>query len=172
MHTPEALDYHLVSDTPAPMYMGELPRVWEEIPANVVVNMCGVYPVGEPYGRVLFGLALLDVLDPALVPDRSLFEDFLDGVHVHAQSRPTYWHCHAGINRAGLAVAAYLHRHRGLRISEAIAQLRARRHPVVLCNNVFEGALRTWYGDTDEQDFVPVSIEEYLVERTGGREDT
>lgn len=165
----DELDYSLVSEGPTPLYMGELPRRWEECPARVIVNMCGVYPVGEPYGRVVHGLALLDVLDPELVPERRVFENFLDGVHVLAADEPTYWHCHAGLNRSGLAVAAYLHRHRGLRISDAIRTLRQRRTQMVLCNSLFERTLRQWYGDEDEQDFDVVSIEAYLSERSGRR---
>jgi hypothetical protein len=164
----DELDFHLVSDEPAQLFMGELPRRWEEVPTRVVVNLCGVYPVGEPYGRIVHGMALLDVLDPQLVPARETFESFLDAVHIYAGSEATYWHCHAGINRSGLAVAAYLHRYRGLRISDAIDHLRRTRTPMVLCNNVFERTLRDWYGDDDEQDFDVVPIDTYLARR-GGR---
>lgn len=165
----DGLDFHLVADAPTPVYMGELPRRWDEIPARVVVNLCGVYPAGEPYGRVVHGLALLDVLDPDLLPERQVFESFLDAVHNHAGTEATYWHCHAGLNRSGLALAAYLHRHRGLRISDAIAQLRERRTGMVLCNSLFERTLRRWYGEADEQDFETLSIDDYLVERRGRR---
>jgi hypothetical protein len=165
----DELDFHLVSEEPSPLYMGELPRRWEEVPTRVVVNLCGVFPVGEPYGRIVHGMALLDVLDPDLVPERATFEAFLDAVHVYAASEPTYWHCHAGLNRSGLAVAAYLHRYRGLRISDAIGRLRAARTPMVLCNSVFERTLREWYGEDDEQDFDVVSLDTWLAEHGGGR---
>lgn len=164
------LDHHLVSESPAPLFMGELPRRWEDVPAAVVVNLCGpMHPLGDACGRVVHQLQLLDVLDPEVLPSRRRIEGFLDAVHEHASTEPTYWHCHAGLNRAGLAVAAYLHRHRGLRISAAIRHLRERRSPMVLCNAYFEGVLREWYGGEDEQAFEPVSIDLWLHEREGRR---
>ena len=125
------LDYHLISSEPAPLYMGELPRAYEDIPARIVINLCGVYPVGEPFGRTVLSMPLLDALEPELCPKKEELERFLDAVHHFAATEPSYWHCHAGINRSGLAVAAYLHRHRGMRIGEAMANMRARRSPMV-----------------------------------------
>lgn len=166
---PDQLDYHLVSAEPAPLYMGELPRRYDEIPARVVLNMCGVYPAGEPWGRLVLALPMLDVLDAELLPDRAIFERFLRSAHLHAAEHPTYWHCHAGLNRSGLALAGYLHLYRGHRISDAISHLRASRSPMVLCNSLFEETLRQWYGTADEQDFEPFSLDRYLAEREGSR---
>lgn len=165
----EGLDYHLISEEPVPLFMGELPRRWEEVPARVVVNLCGVYPLGNALGRVVHGLPMLDVMDPDLAPDRRSLEAFLDAVHSHARAEATYWHCHAGLNRSGLAVAAYLHRHRGVRISDAIRSMRQRRTPMVLCNSLFEGMLREWYGEDDEKAFEIVSFDEWAAERNGRR---
>lgn len=167
----DALDHHLVSDAPAPLFMGELPRDYDDVPARAVFNLCGVHPPGQAFGRVIHTMALLDVLDAELAPERGQLERFLAGAHVWAASEPTYWHCHAGLNRSGLAVAAYLHVYRGMRIGDAIAQLRARRTPIVLCNPHFEGLLREWYGGPDEQAFDRVDIDAYLAGRTGGRGD-
>lgn len=163
------MDYHLVSEHPAPLFMGELPRSYDEVPAPVILNFCGVHPPGQPFGRVVHTMALLDVLDEDKAPTRSRLEQFLAAAHLYASSTPTYWHCHAGLNRSGLAVAAYLHLHRGMRISAAIEHMRAIRTPLVLCNAHFERLLRTWYGDEDEQDFTPIDIDAYLRERTGRR---
>ncbi len=165
------LDYHLISAEPAPLFMGELPRAYQDIPARVVVNLCGVYPVGEPFGRMVFSMPLLDALEPELCPKREELERFLDAVHHFAGTEASYWHCHAGINRSGLAVASYLHRHRGLRIGEAVATMRARRSPMVLCNSLFEGNLRGWYGTQEERGFEPFDMEQYLRERTAGKDD-
>ena len=159
-----------MSETPAPLFMGELPRRWDDVPARVVVNMCGVYPQGDSGGRIVHGMPLFDVLDPELMPDRRVLEGFLDSVHVHAANEPTYWHCHAGLNRSGLAVAAYLHRHRAMRISVAIRHMRQRRTSMVLCNGLFERRLREWYGGDDEQDFEVRTLDDYLAERDGRRE--
>lgn len=165
----DRLDFHLVSDDPAPLYMGELPRRYEEIPARAVMNLCGVYPGGEAWGRVVLSLPMLDVPDPAIMPTRAAVERFLDTAHLYASEQPTYWHCHAGLNRSGLAVAAYLHRHRGVRISDAIHHIRTCRSPMVLCNGTFEQTLRAWYGTPEEQAFEPFSLERYLAERGGRR---
>jgi hypothetical protein len=167
----DSLDYHLVSDGPAPLFMGELPRDYEEVPARTILNLCGVHPPSQSFGRVVHTMALLDVLDADLAPAREQLERFLAAAHLYAAHEPTYWHCHAGLNRSGLAVAAYLHLYRGLRISDAIRSLRDRRTPLVLCNSHFEGLLRGWYGDADEQQFDVVDIDAYLRERQGLRDD-
>lgn len=166
-----SLDYNLVSEEPVPMWMGELPRDWAEIPARVVFNLCGVYPWGEPFGRVVLALPMLDALDPSLMPARQDLERFVDAAHAYAANEPTYWHCHAGLNRSGLAVATYLHRHRGMKIGDVIQRLRGARSPMVLCNSTFEARLREWYGGPDEQEFEPFDMDKWIRERTGGRSD-
>lgn len=163
------LDYHLVSDGPTAIFMGELPRDYDEVPARVVMNLCGVHPPGQAFGRVVHTMPLLDVLDADAAPARAQLERFLAAADLYATAEPTYWHCHAGLNRSGLAVAAYLHLYRHMRISDAIASMRQIRTPLVLCNSHFESLLRTWYGTADEQDFTPVDIDAYLRERTGNR---
>ena len=153
-------NHHLVSAQPTPLYLGALPSRWDHIPARVVVNLCGALPSGTGmFGRVVHLLPMLDVPEEELLPARSTIETFLDAVHAHAGGEPSFWHCHAGLNRSGLAVAAYLHRHRGARIGEAIALLRRVRSPLVLCNATFERTLRTWYGGPDEQALAPVDQE-------------
>ena len=165
------LNYTLVSESPAPLFMGELPRDWQDIPARVVVNLCGVFPWGEPFGRVVLSLPMLDALENALMPCRADIERFVDSVHPWASHEPTYWHCHAGLNRSGVCVASYLHRYRGMRISDAINHMRSARHPMVLCNATFERSLRDWYGDEDEQDFEAFDMQTWLEERQGQRSD-
>lgn len=132
----------------------------------------GVYPQGDPQGRLVFGMPLVDVLDRSLSPTRVRLEGFLAGVHAEASEQPSYWHCHAGLNRSGLALAAYLHLYRGFRISDAIALLRRERSEMVLCNHLFEGLLREWYGDADEQAFQRFDLAAYLRERQGRRKIT
>jgi protein-tyrosine phosphatase len=162
MSTPSTLNCHLVSDDPTPMYLGELPRRFEEIPARVVLNFCPVQAGGSPVRHVCLLLPMADTLDQGMLPSRSNFERHLHAAHPYAAAEATYWHCHAGINRSAMALAAYLHLYRGQRISAAIALLRRRRSDMVLCNSLFERTLREWYGDPDEQDFEPFSFETYL----------
>lgn len=165
-HEPH-LDCHVVSDSPAPLYIGELPRHWGDVPARLVINVCGTFPQGDPLGRMCFSMPMRDVLDPNQLPRREDLERFLASIHLHAADQASYWHCHAGINRSAMAAAAYLHLHRGLRISEAIRTIRERRSPTCLCNAVFERVLREWYGGPDEQDFDPVSFERWAIEHLG-----
>jgi len=160
----QRLDYDLVHQAPEPLFLGELPTTYAQVPAPVVINVCSVYPAVAPPVRVLLSLPFLDVPDESMLPERAMIERFLAGVHVHARQGATYWHCHAGINRASFVSAAYLHLYRGVRVSEAIRTLRERRSPLVLCNPVFERALREWYGGPDEQEFEPFSMDRYLEE--------
>lgn len=150
------LDHHLVSEHPAPLYMGALPHHWDDVPTRVVINMCGLFPLGNANRRVVYSMPMMDVADEDLMPARTRLEALIDEVHNEAVNEPTYWHCHAGLNRSGLVVAAYLYRHRGMRISDAIDHLRNTRSPLVLCNPLFERKLREWYGTEDEQAFEPL----------------
>ena len=161
------LDFHLIHESPYPIYQGEIPLDHGEIPAPVVVNLCGMHPQGNPYDKIVMGLALLDSVELDHLVARRRLERFLESVHIHAGTAPTYWHCHAGINRASFALSAYLHLYRGMRISQAIALIRERRYAMCLCNALFEEVLRTWYGEPDEQDFEPVDIKTWLEQRTG-----
>lgn len=167
MFVEDRLDHHLVHEDPQPLFMGELPPRWDDIPAPVVVNLCGVYPTGDPDGRQVLGMPLLDVLDRTMAPTRDALERFLASAHSLASGQASYWHCHAGINRSGLAVASYLHLYRGMRISDAIQSLRDKRSEMVLCNHVFEGLLREWYGGPDEQEFQRFDLQTYMREREG-----
>src|SRR5688572_31568879 len=119
MYFEAALDHHLVSTEPTPVYMGELPDDYCDVPAPIVVNLCGVFPRAAPQGTLVFSLPMHDALEPELAPTRPELEKFLAVVHVYAAEEPSYWHCHAGINRSGFALGAYLHLYRGFTISQA-----------------------------------------------------
>lgn len=162
-----SLSYDQILQEPSPIYMGPLPSYYADIPAKVVINMCGEYPGGESSEHMTLAMPLFDVQDPQFLLERSELERFLSDVHRYAAEQPSYWHCHAGINRSGLALAAYLSIYREMKITVAIRLLRRRRSPLVLCNSLFEGTLRKWYGGPDEQQFEPFSVEAYLAGRLG-----
>jgi hypothetical protein len=163
------MDRSLIARNPH-LWMGELPHHWSDVAEPVVVNLCGQLPQGMPArGQTVHVFPLVDIQDPEILPARADLEKLLDEVHGSIGDKASYWHCHAGINRSGFAVAAYLHRHRGQRISAAIATLRENRSPMVLCNALFEATLRAWYGGPEEQHFEPVSFERWVRERMGGR---
>src|SRR5678815_2400492 len=94
----ESLDYHLVSTEPTPLYMGEIPTDYADVPAPIVINLCGVFPRSAPMGITVLGLPMHDTLDPELVPERADVERFLAAAHHFTEVQPSYWHCHAGIN--------------------------------------------------------------------------
>ena len=149
----DSLDYHRVHRAPTDIFLGELPRVWADAPAALLLNFCPDSPSGPRGDRRSISLPLHDTVEAERSPNRSELEHFLQQVHPLVHQQPSYWHCHAGINRSSFALAAYLHLYRGLSISGAIQSLRIQRSPRVLCNYSFESLLRKWYGTEAEQDF-------------------
>lgn len=63
--------------------------------------------------------------------------DIVDYVHGRAEDGPTLVHCQAGLNRSALIASLVLVK-RGRTPEDAIALLREKRSPAVLCNTVFE----------------------------------
>lgn len=80
--------------------------------------------------------------DGANVPDVRHLAVMAQMVNAFCEIGPTLVHCQAGWNRSGLVTALALMM-RGRTADEAIALLRARRSPDVLCNSHFEGWLRS-----------------------------
>jgi hypothetical protein len=75
--------------------------------------------------------------DHAQMPDLDELDRIATGVNVRRQEGKTLVHCQAGLNRSGLVTALALTK-RGTTPTDAIALLRAKRHPTVLCNHTFE----------------------------------
>lgn len=79
--------------------------------------------------------------DVGLVPNEEQLEDAADlVVEAIAAGRKVLVHCQAGLNRSNLVTALALIK-LGRTPSEAIALLREKRSPVVLCNVAFESWL-------------------------------
>jgi protein-tyrosine phosphatase len=87
---------------------------------------------------------------PPILPLTAALQDFLlDGLEevlpvLHAEvdnGEPTLIHCHAGKDRTGLLMTAYLVRYQGLEIEEAIARVRAVR-PIALSAPGYEATAR------------------------------
>lgn len=157
----ERPDWDLVVDGPPKIFLGALPALYADVPGDVVVNLCGVPVADASSRRASHVWELLDTQSHEHLPSRDLVDAFVDLVAPDVDLHDSYWHCHAGINRSSFVLCAYLHRRRGLRISEAIRTLRERRTPLVLCNATFERRLRQWYGGPDEQDFEPFPYERW-----------
>lgn len=95
------------------------------------------YTVHHEVTSVL-SVRMYDSLDQAM----GQVEGIADWVNVCRESGPTLVHCQAGLNRSGLIAATALIRS-GMAPAEAIALLREKRSPAVLCNDAFEDWLMT-----------------------------
>lgn len=160
------MNFDLVSPVPFPLYVGRMPTDFPSLPATAVLSL-SEHPPELPEGYRGLALPMVDRNDIDSLPTRNALNRFLLRAHRLAANESTYWHCHAGLNRSGFAVVAYLHLYRDLSVSVAIRALRAARGPMALCNPTFERALRDWYGGPEEQDFEPFSVEQYLLARDG-----
>ena len=159
--------YDLILSSPHPLYMGRLPASYAEINATVFINLCGHLPDRPPVHSTVLMHTLVDSLDLDLQPRQEVLESFLASVHTLTSTASSYWHCYAGLNRSGIALAAYLHLYRNYKIGDAIALLRRKRSELVLCNSHFEGMLRKWYGTKQEQRFEGTPEKAYYKHRNG-----
>lgn len=76
------------------------------------------------------------------LPDERLLDALADWINAVRQIGPTLVHCQAGLNRSGLVTGLALVRS-GIPPEAAVALLRERRSPAVLCNPAFETWLRS-----------------------------
>jgi hypothetical protein len=75
--------------------------------------------------------------DAAEMPDLDELDRIVTGINVRCHEGRTLVHCQAGLNRSGLVTAFALVK-RGMLPADAIALLREKRCPLVLCNGTFE----------------------------------
>lgn len=104
-----------------------------------------LYPWAEyhwdPGDNVEYEMWRHRLYDASEVPDVDLLERMAAWVNARRALGPTLVHCQAGLNRSGLVTGLALVRS-GMTPDAAIALLRDRRSPAVLCNEVFEKWLR------------------------------
>jgi hypothetical protein len=81
-----------------------------------------------------------EMYDASDVPDADLLSAIADDVNRYRAEGKTLVHCQAGLNRSNLITALALIRS-GMAPADAIALLREKRSPVVLCNAAFESWL-------------------------------
>jgi hypothetical protein len=81
-----------------------------------------------------------EMYDASDVPDADLLGAIADDVNRYRSEGKTLVHCQAGLNRSNLVTALALIRG-GMAPADAIALLREKRSPVVLCNAAFESWL-------------------------------
>lgn len=116
---------------------GRLPDYFE-----YVLNL---YP-WEPYSIIRGAIVrVIPLQDAGSIPDPALLEELAAWVNNCVDLGPTLVHCQAGLNRSALVAGLALIR-RGMTPDAAIALLRNRRSPAVLCNETFERWLRSQGG--------------------------
>ena len=82
----------------------------------------------------------IKMLDSSVGVDWSDLDRAIAEVQMGVERGKTLVHCQAGLNRSNLVAAGYL-MSTGMRAEEAIALLREKRSPLVLCNQTFERQL-------------------------------
>lgn len=77
------------------------------------------------------------LFDAQTEPDPDVLAALVDHIGTCASLAPTLVHCQAGLNRSGLLTALTL-KAGGMSGADAVALLREKRSPAVLCNKTFE----------------------------------
>jgi hypothetical protein len=140
-------DFHLIVEEPYPIYLGALPwNSYDEVPADVIFNFCGDIPeLGVQKTTIIF--PFLDSNNPAAIPHEEDILSFMNVASMYARKGPTFWHCHAGINRSAFMLARYLHNHdpnfEGASIDYIIDLIRRKRYDYCLSNDAFVHSLRS-----------------------------
>lgn len=118
------------------------------LPANIA-HVVSLYP-WETYRveheiRSVLSVVMYDSADQGFAQVNAIAA----WVNVCRHSGPTLVHCQAGLNRSALVAARALMLRDGLSGAQAIALLREKRSPAVLCNRTFEAWLKT--ADLEEE---------------------
>jgi len=141
------IDADLIVDFP-PLWLGEFPDDIDDLIAKthckVIVNCT---PEGhqliEPQHRLtILQFPFYDIDES---PNQRDIIDFLELVDQAIKNKASFWHCHAGLNRSGFMLAAFLHLHKHIPIRHAIQLLRDRRSSSILFNKTFENSLFSWF---------------------------
>jgi protein-tyrosine phosphatase len=107
---------------------------------DVIVHLVSLYP----WEQYTVEHDIRSVLSVVMYDSEDQEFDQVDGiaawVNVCRKDGPTLVHCQAGLNRSGLVAARALMLE-GMSGADAVALLREKRSPAVLCNTSFEGWL-------------------------------
>jgi hypothetical protein len=136
---PGAFDAPLVSHIQGNLWMGgciDGVRLPDDFRYVVSLYPWEKYTLGPDTHRDEYKL-----FDVGELPDPDLLHSIANTVLAYIEQGKTLVHCQAGLNRSGLISALSLTLS-GMSPADAIALLRTKRHPVVLCNETFERWLR------------------------------
>lgn len=128
----------LVSQIDGNLWSGGCPR--PSVPAyfRFVLNL---YPWERYEVPETTEIRIEKLYDSGTVPPATRLEELAAWVNDRRAKGPTLVHCQAGLNRSGLVAGLALVRG-GMTPADAIALLREKRSPAVLCNRSFERWLR------------------------------
>lgn len=108
---------------------------------KVIENLVSLYPwerynIIKPINSELY----IKAHDAAVEEVEASLSEYATWIRKRMSEGPTLVHCQAGLNRSGLLVALVLIQD-GMEPAEAIALLRGKRSPAVLCNKSYESWL-------------------------------
>ena len=120
------------------LWMGGCPVKVAPNEFEYIVNLVSLYPWWEPYAIAKFQVhTRVHLNDELEIPSEDRLYALARCVNAYRRYGPTLVHCQAGLNRSGL-IAALALIESGMKAVDAIALLRKKRSPVVLCNRTFE----------------------------------
>jgi len=120
------------------LWMGGCPVKVAPNEFEYIVNLVSLYPWWEPYAIAKFQVhTRVHLNDELEIPSEDRLYALARCVNAYRRYGPTLVHCQAGLNRSGL-IAALALIESGMKAVDAIALLRKKRSPVVLCNRAFE----------------------------------
>lgn len=102
-----------------------------------------LYPWGKYKVHTHQVYTVATLFDGEDIPDAGKLAVLADHVNACRAKGPTLVHCQAGLNRSALVTSLALV-HGGMEPEEAIALMREKRCDAVLCNEHFEGWLRSY----------------------------
>ena len=107
-----------------------------ELPTDFV-HVVSLYPWERYALAPTTQLREVEMYDAGLIPDVDQLHEVADYVVACLNQGQTLIHCQAGLNRSNLVAGLALVK-QGRKPEDAIALLRERRSPLVLCNQAFE----------------------------------
>jgi protein-tyrosine phosphatase len=139
------------------------------LPSNIE-HLVSVYPWEEyTVNHELHSSLTVRMIDGDVV-DEELVRSVALAINECRRDGTTLVHCQAGLNRSALVTALALMTGDGMGAAEAIALLRAKRSPAVLCNRTFERWLLDQHPEieridgTDDRRFVSATVKRRIDE--------
>ena len=111
-------------------------QIYLQISISTSARICQNY-----LRKRVFLFPFLDIEHEKEIPSAESISDFIEVARIYTQRGPTFWHCHAGINRSAFMLALYIWMETERTMEESIGLIRSRRDVRCLNNKVFESYL-------------------------------